>query len=196
MATHSNILAWKILWTEELSMGLQSRTWLRDFTFSILMSYLLVSIELISGHLGLMLAFLLQPQTGLFDWKTMPEWAFVLTLVGFCFGPCSTLLSQGLFWNTNLSLSELCLKGVIGSLYLRGWKLTSFFIIDWLFSFWLCWIFVAAHRLLYAVSGAYSLVSARRLLSAVASHAAEHGLQGAWASVVACSAWTLGAQVQ
>ena len=90
---HSSILAWKILWTEELSMGLQSRTWLRDVTFSILMSYLLVSIELISGHLGHILAFLLEPQTGLFDWKIMPEWDFVLILVGFCFGPYSTLLS-------------------------------------------------------------------------------------------------------
>ena len=37
------------------------------------MSYLLVSIEFISGHLGHMLAFLLEPQTGLFDLKIMPE---------------------------------------------------------------------------------------------------------------------------
>ena len=37
MATHSNILAWKILATEEpgrlQSMGSQSQTWLSDFTF-------------------------------------------------------------------------------------------------------------------------------------------------------------------
>ena len=57
------------------------------------MSYLLVSIEFISGHLGHMLAFLLEPQTGLFDLKIMPEWDFVIILVGFYFGPYSTLLS-------------------------------------------------------------------------------------------------------
>ena len=38
MATHSSILAWRILWTEELgrlqSMGSQSQTRLSDFTFS------------------------------------------------------------------------------------------------------------------------------------------------------------------
>ena len=38
MATHSNILAWKIPWTEEpgglQSMGSQSQTRLRDFTFT------------------------------------------------------------------------------------------------------------------------------------------------------------------
>ena len=38
MATHSNILAWKILWMEEpgglQSMGLLSRTRLSNFTFS------------------------------------------------------------------------------------------------------------------------------------------------------------------
>ena len=36
MATHSSIVAWKIPWTEEpgslQSMGLQSQTWLSDFT--------------------------------------------------------------------------------------------------------------------------------------------------------------------
>ena len=41
MATHSSILAWKILWTEEpgelQSMGLQKgQTWLRDETTVIL----------------------------------------------------------------------------------------------------------------------------------------------------------------
>ena len=40
MATHSTILAWKIPWMEEpgrlQSMGLQSQTRLRDFTFNYL----------------------------------------------------------------------------------------------------------------------------------------------------------------
>ena len=40
MATHSSILVWKIPWTEEpgrlLSMGLQSRTRLSDFTFTFM----------------------------------------------------------------------------------------------------------------------------------------------------------------
>ena len=39
MTTHSNTLAWKILWMEEpgglQSMGSQSRTWLSDFTFTL-----------------------------------------------------------------------------------------------------------------------------------------------------------------
>ena len=39
MATHSNILAWEIPWTEEpgglQSTGLQSQTRLSDFTFSL-----------------------------------------------------------------------------------------------------------------------------------------------------------------
>ena len=39
MATHSSTLAWKIPWTEERgrlqSMGLQSRTRLSDFTFTV-----------------------------------------------------------------------------------------------------------------------------------------------------------------
>ena len=37
MATHSSNLSWKILWMEEpdrlQSMGLQSQTWLSNFTF-------------------------------------------------------------------------------------------------------------------------------------------------------------------
>ena len=40
MATYSSILAWKIPWMEEpdrlQSMGLQSQTWLSDFTFTFL----------------------------------------------------------------------------------------------------------------------------------------------------------------
>ena len=40
MATHSSILAWRILWTEEpgglLSMGLQSRTWLKRLSMHAL----------------------------------------------------------------------------------------------------------------------------------------------------------------
>ena len=53
--------------------------------------------------------------------------------------------------------------------------------------FMLRWVFVAAFKL--------SLVAARRLLIAVASLVAEHGLEGAWASVVAacrlssCGGW-------
>ena len=39
MATHSNILAWRIAWTEEpgglQSMGSQSRTQLSDFYFTL-----------------------------------------------------------------------------------------------------------------------------------------------------------------
>ena len=41
MATHSSILAWEMPWTEEpgrlQSMGLQSRTRLSDFTFTLLL---------------------------------------------------------------------------------------------------------------------------------------------------------------
>ena len=43
MATHSSTLAWKIPWTEEpgrlQSIGLQSRTWLSDFTFTFHFMY-------------------------------------------------------------------------------------------------------------------------------------------------------------
>ena len=39
MAIHSSILAWRIPWTEDpgrlQSMGLQSQTWLSDFTFTL-----------------------------------------------------------------------------------------------------------------------------------------------------------------
>ena len=44
MATHSNILAWKIPWTEELvrlqSMGSQRVTRLSDFTFTFILTNL------------------------------------------------------------------------------------------------------------------------------------------------------------
>ena len=44
--------------------------------------------------------------------------------------------------------------------------------------FWLCWVFVAAYRLfLIGVSRGYFLVAVHGLLIAVASLAAEHGLQ-------------------
>ena len=50
--------------------------------------------------------------------------------------------------------------------------------------FWLCWVSVAAHRLsLVAVSGGCSLAAVHGPLIAVASLAAEHRLQGTWASV-------------
>ena len=43
--------------------------------------------------------------------------------------------------------------------------------------FWLCWVFVAAHRFsLVAVSKGSSLVAVRKLLTAVASLEEEHGL--------------------
>ena len=43
MATHASILAWRIPWMEDpgglQSIGLQSRTWLSDFTFSFVHTY-------------------------------------------------------------------------------------------------------------------------------------------------------------
>ena len=43
MASHSSILAWRIPWTEEpgglQSIGSQSRTRLRDFTFTFMQKY-------------------------------------------------------------------------------------------------------------------------------------------------------------
>ena len=54
MATHSSILAWKIPWTEEpgwlLSMGLQSRTWLSDFTIYLSIQILKVSLKILCCH--------------------------------------------------------------------------------------------------------------------------------------------------
>ena len=48
MASYSSILAWKIPWTEEpvrlQSMGLQSRTRLSDFTFTLDLSFFLSSV--------------------------------------------------------------------------------------------------------------------------------------------------------
>ena len=51
---------------------------------------------------------------------------------------------------------------------------------------WLPWVFVAECRLsLVAVKGRCSLVLVHRLLIAVASFVAEHGLWGPWPSEVA-----------
>ena len=60
--------------------------------------------------------------------------------------------------------------------------------------FWLCWVFVAGCRLsLVAVSRGYSLVGKHRLLTAVASLVAEHGLEGSQASVtVVPRLWSTG----
>ena len=48
MATHSSILAWKILWMEEpdriQSMGSQSQTWLSDFTLFTYQMFILTEI--------------------------------------------------------------------------------------------------------------------------------------------------------
>ena len=50
---------------------------------------------------------------------------------------------------------------------------------------WLCWVFVVLSGLsLVAASGGYCLVTVRGFLTAVASLAAEHGLQGEQASLV------------
>ena len=46
-----------------------------------------------------------------------------------------------------------------------------------IYLFWLCWVFVAAHRFSpVAESGGFSLVAACRLLIVVASLVVEHGL--------------------
>ena len=46
------------------------------------------------------------------------------------------------------------------------------------FSFWLFWVFVAAHGLsLVAAGGSFSLVAVHGLITVVASLVAEHGLQ-------------------
>ena len=56
-----------------------------------------------------------------------------------------------------------------------------------LFIFWLHWVFVAlgfCGASLVAASRGYSLVAVRGLLIVVASLVVEHGLCGAWASVI------------
>ena len=55
-----------------------------------------------------------------------------------------------------------------------------------LLCFWLCWVFVASHRLsLVVASGGYSLrCGVCGLLVAVAPLVTEQGLQGTWASAV------------
>ena len=50
--------------------------------------------------------------------------------------------------------------------------------------FWLRWVFIGAHRLSLIAKSRDSLIEASRLLIAGASLVAEHGFQGAWASVV------------
>ena len=61
--------------------------------------------------------------------------------------------------------------------------------------FWLCWVFLAAHRLsLVVVSGVILQLVVRGLLIAVAPPVVEHGLQGILASVTAacgCSGHSL-----
>ena len=58
----------------------------------------------------------------------------------------------------------------------------SFLKLNLFIYFWLCWVFIAVHRLsLAAVNAGYSLVVVFGLLIAVASLVAEHRLQGTWA---------------
>ena len=58
MAIHSSVLAWRILWMEELgglqSTGSQSRTRLSDFTFTLVIINLLVTLEIIKYNLELL----------------------------------------------------------------------------------------------------------------------------------------------
>ena len=49
--------------------------------------------------------------------------------------------------------------------------------------FWLCWVFIAGFSLVVA-SRCYSLFAVHKLLIAVAYFVVEHGVSGAWASVV------------
>ena len=51
-----------------------------------------------------------------------------------------------------------------------------FFFFFFFFNFWLCWVFAADQRLSPVGSKGHSLVSEDRLLIAVASFVAEHGL--------------------
>ena len=61
----------------------------------------------------------------------------------------------------------------------------TFLFLKIVYFLWLCWVFVAVHRLsLGAASGGCSLVAVRGLLTVAASPVAEHGPWGAWASVV------------
>ena len=65
-----------------------------------------------------------------------------------------------------------------------------------LFIYWLCWVFIFLLHMgfsVVAVSWGYSSVVAHRLLIVVASLVAEHGLQHAWAQVVAAPRlWSMG----
>ena len=72
------------------------------------------------------------------------------------------------------------IKGVPGKLL----KIFIFYIFQ---NFWLPWVFVSAHGLsLAAVSGGYSLVATRVLLTVVTSHVAEHTLWGTQARLLQC----------
>ena len=49
--------------------------------------------------------------------------------------------------------------------------------------FWLFWVFIAGFSLVVASRG-YSLIAVHKLLTAVAYFIVEHGVSGAWASIV------------
>ena len=70
--------------------------------------------------------------------------------------------------------------------YIENIQYICLFMHTYTFTFFLlCWVFVSMHRLsLVAVSRGYTLGAVHRLLIVGASLAAEHGLWGAWASVV------------
>ena len=69
------------------------------------------------------------------------------------------------------------MRGIIPSTQMRKLRLGRLRSNIFFLSFWLCWVFVATCGLsLVVASGGYSLVSVCRLLTAVASLAAEHRL--------------------
>ena len=70
--------------------------------------------------------------------------------------------------------------------YIENIQYICLFMHTYTFTFFLlCWVFVSMHRLsLVAASRGYTLGAVHRLLIVGASLAAEHGLWGAWASVV------------
>ena len=61
----------------------------------------------------------------------------------------------------------------------------TFLFLKIIYFFWLCWVFIAVHRFsLVAASGSCSLMAVHERLILAASLVSEHGLWGAWASVV------------
>ena len=79
--------------------------------------------------------------------------------------------------------------GIPRDLFFLSLRIASIFFffasVFFFLSFWLCWVFDAAHGLsLVAESGGCSPVAVRGLLTVVASLVVEHGLQGMQASVV------------